>query len=197
LRPSSSIQVAWIHLAFVLTGVLTTLLGPILPELSLRLSLSDSQAGAFFTTQFIGSSIGVLVSSLLTVRRGFRITLGTGLGMMAVGAALLGSLGSWMAAAGSVFCYGIGLGLVIPAGNVWIAAANPTRRGSALNLLNLSWGIGAVACPFLVALAQRATELPELLLGLAGLLLLLAFPASSRSFGLLEVPPEQKESLEP
>src|SRR3989442_1650438 len=41
-----------VHAAFVLTGVMTTLLGPMLPVFSARWSLSDSQAGYLFTAHF-------------------------------------------------------------------------------------------------------------------------------------------------
>lgn len=151
----------------MLTGMLTTLLGPILPVLSLRWSLSDSQAGSLFTSQFLGSMMGAAISSPLMMRQGYQLSLVLGFAMMATGVCALASLSTWVAGLISVFCYGVGLGITIPTTNLWIAQANPTRRAAALNLLNLAWGAGAVTCPFLVALAQRTKSVPVLLFGLA------------------------------
>ena len=40
------------HAAFVLTGTVTTLLGPLLPVLATRWALEDASAGLLFTAQF-------------------------------------------------------------------------------------------------------------------------------------------------
>ena len=47
-----------------------------------------------------------------------------------------------------------------PAANLLVAEVHPGRRGAALNLLNVSWSVGAVACPFLVAAAAKLHEIP-------------------------------------
>ncbi len=47
-----------IHAGFILTGMVTTLLGPILPTLSSKWSLDDLRAGYLFTAQFLGSIYG-------------------------------------------------------------------------------------------------------------------------------------------
>jgi len=71
--------------AFVLTGVVTTFLGPILPVLASRWGLSDSRSGYFFTAQFLGSMLGVGISSFLLPRSGFRFSLGLAYLLMAGG----------------------------------------------------------------------------------------------------------------
>src|SRR5205823_9428650 len=78
-----------VHAAFVLTGVMTTLLGPMLPVFSARWMLSDSQAGYLFTAQFASSILGVALSSVLVQRFGYRLTIVSGLGFMALGAGVL------------------------------------------------------------------------------------------------------------
>jgi FHS family glucose/mannose:H+ symporter-like MFS transporter len=143
------------HAAFVPTGVVTILLGPLLPTLSSRWSLSDAQAGYLFTAQFTGSTLGVWLYGLMVRRLGFRLTMVAGLVMMALGVAILAT-SSWPAGLACVFGYGLGLGVTIPAANLAVAQANPRRRGSALNLLNFSWSVGAVACPFLVTAFVRS-----------------------------------------
>lgn len=56
------------YLGFVFTGIVNTFLGPILPLLAARWTLSDLRAGYFFATQFLGSMLGVGISTLLFYR---------------------------------------------------------------------------------------------------------------------------------
>ena len=162
-----------VHAAFVLTGVMTTLLGPMLPVFSARWSLSDSQAGYLFTAQFAASILGVALSSGMVHRYGYRLTIVFGLGFMAVGAGVLAQA-SWIVGLVSVCVYGFGLGLTIPTANLLIAELHPDRRAAALNLLNFPWGIGAVGCPFVVAALQRSQRTSLLLFGMAVCLALVA-----------------------
>lgn len=144
-----------LHLGFVLTGIVTTLLGPLLPVLSAKWNLLDFQAGYLFTSQFVGSMAGVGLSSVLTPRLGFRRTLALGFALVAIGLTTL-DLSTWMIGLASVFGYGMGLGLTIPTTNLLVAELYAGRRAAALNILNFAWGIGAAGCPALAALAFRA-----------------------------------------
>jgi MFS transporter, FHS family, glucose/mannose:H+ symporter len=175
-----------VHAAFVLTGVMTTLLGPMLPIFSGRWTLSDSQAGYLFTAQFATSILGVALSSLMVRRYGYRLTLVFGLGFMAVGAGAL-ARASWVVGLASVCVYGFGLGLTIPTANLLIAKLHPDRRAAALNLLNFSWGIGAVGCPFVVAALQRSQRTSLLLFGMTVCLGLVA-----TSLGCIRMPADTK-----
>lgn len=82
------------HAAFVLTGVVTTFLGPLLPALSVRWQLSDAQAGYFFSAQFMGSIVGSTLTSTLLPRRGFRFSMALGYVLMALGVGAL-ALTQW------------------------------------------------------------------------------------------------------
>ena len=133
------------HFAFVPAGILTILLGPLLPSLEARWSLNDAQAGELFTSQFLASTVGVGISGMLVPRLGYRVVLVLGLACMGLGVGML-PLGSWAFGMASVACFGAGLGLVIPTANLLVAEENPQRKASALSLLNFSWSVGAVAC---------------------------------------------------
>ena len=162
------------HAAFVPTGIVTVLLGPALPTLSARWSMNDAQAGQFFTVQFLASLGGNVLSGMLVQRFGYRVVLLAGLLCMAMGAMGLPlSAYHWMGVA-AVACYGVGLGLVIPTCNLLVAEVNPTRRAAAVSLLNFSWSVGAVACPFLLAPFQRAGHLNWFFYGLSVFILLVA-----------------------
>jgi fucose permease len=151
--------------------MVTVLLGPLLPELSVRWSLNYAQAGSLFTAQFAGATVGTSLSGVIVSRWGFRYAINVGLFAMAVGVAGL-PFSSHLLGLVCIFCYGSGLGLAIPAANLLVAAINPERRGAALSLLNFSWSLGAVACPVVVAAAVKADEVQLFLLLLAGLLFL-------------------------
>src|SRR3979411_1233128 len=76
---------------FVVTGMVATILGPSLPTFIARWALDDTQAGLFFTTQFTGSLLGVLLSSAILAMRGYRDALVLGFFLMAVGVAGMNS----------------------------------------------------------------------------------------------------------
>ncbi|MGH9684018.1 MAG: MFS transporter [Candidatus Acidiferrales bacterium] len=144
-----------LHAGFVLTGIFTILLGPILPILAAHWSLVDSQAADFFAAQFIGTFGGVALSSVLIPRRGFRSSFVLGFFLMAMGAITL-ARGSWIAALVSVFLYGGGTGFLTAATNLWVGEANLDGKSGALSLINFSWTVGAVACPFLIEFFRGA-----------------------------------------
>jgi fucose permease len=161
--------------------------------LSARWSLNYAQAGTLFTAQFLGATIGTGLSGPIVSRWGYRFAILTGLFAMAVG---VGSLpfSSRFPGLICIFSYGIGLGLSIPAANLLVAAMNADRRSAALSLLNFSWSVGAVACPFIVAVAAKVDQIRLFLVALAGFLLLVLLAiASLRSF----VEPAVEPLLEP
>jgi fucose permease len=157
---------ALVHLGFVLTGIFMVLLGPALPTLALHWRLSDSQAGLFFAAQFAGLALANFLSGILIPRFGFRPCFVIGFGLMATGAAFF-LHGSWMLALLAVFVYGFGTGLVTAATNLWIGETNAPNASGALSLVNFSWAVGAVACPFIVQFMQSAARFHDVLIGLA------------------------------
>jgi len=159
------------HAAFVPIGIVTVLLGPLLPILSTRWSLNYTQAGSLFTVQFLSSTVGVALSGFCVSRWGFRFAIKAGLLAMAVGVAQL-PYSSRVLGSACIGLYGLGFGLAVPAANLLVAEVHQFQRSAALNLLNFSWSVGAVACPFLVAAAVRTHRVPLLLAAFAGLLFL-------------------------
>jgi fucose permease len=135
---------------FVVTGFVTTVLGPVLPWLTARWSLSDAAAGALFTIQFTGSIVAGALSGLIAARIGSSRTLSTGYGLMAIGFAGL-ALGERLTGTLAIAVAGVGLGLVVPTTNLIVARLTPDRAAAALGGLNLCWGIGAATWPVIVA----------------------------------------------
>ncbi|MFZ3342506.1 MAG: MFS transporter [Terriglobales bacterium] len=182
LQPSSSKRlILAAQFAFLPTGILTTLLGPMLPLLIARWTLSDTQAGNLFLVQFLSSLLGVQLSGVLLSRLGFRPSFLLGLLLMACGTATL-YMGSVVLGMASVAVYGLGLGLIIPTDNLLIAEVSSTSRSSAVSLLNFFWGIGAVLCSLLVAWAEAHRALPLFFGAVSLLLVLLAFAMRGLAF---------------
>jgi fucose permease len=156
---------------FLPVGIVTVLLGPLLPTLSARWSLDYSQAGALFTAQYLTSTAAVALSGVLVSRWGYRFAMKAGLLLITVGLAFLLS-GSEVLGIACIAGYGAGLGLAVPAANLLVAEVNPARRSAKLNVLNFCWSAGSVACPFLVAFAAVRHRVPLLLGLVAGCMLL-------------------------
>jgi MFS transporter, FHS family, glucose/mannose:H+ symporter len=197
------------QIAFLPTGILQTLLGPMLPILIARWALNDTQAGYLFLVQFLASLAGVQLSGLLLTRWGFRPAFLWGLLLMACGVStlLLGSSALGMAA---VAAYGLGLGLLVPSDNLLIAeigsgstsasgaasrgssqgssqessqrSSEASARASAVSLLNFFWGVGAVFCSLMVAWTAAHKLLPFFLGSVALFLVLLAFAMRNLPF---------------
>jgi fucose permease len=158
---------------FVISGMVATILGPSLPTFIARWALDDTQAGLFFTTQFTGSLLGVLLSSAILSLRGYRDALVLGFFLMAAGVTGLNS-GSHQMALLATALYGFGFGIVIPATNLCIAEISGARRVAALNLVNMAWGTGAIACPVLLLAGLRTNRFNAVLFSVAASALLLS-----------------------
>src|ERR1700724_3990758 len=125
---------------FVLTGIPTVIIGPILPLFISRWSLSDTQAGLFFTVQFAASLCGVWITTWLTSHRGYRPSLFIGYLLTGAGLAMLNPPTHALALVATA-AFGVGYGMVVPPTNLSAAEAGGAGMGS---LLNFAGGIGGV-----------------------------------------------------
>jgi FHS family glucose/mannose:H+ symporter-like MFS transporter len=164
-----------LFIGFVLSGIATTIVGPMLPVFIRRWGLDDGQAGLFPSIQFLAALAGTGVSGAWMAWRGYRPSLVAGYALMGFGLATLNA-STHVNALASAAALGFGYGLITPGTNLYVAEAGGTRSASLLNLLNFAWGAGAMACSPLIALALRNSRLPRLLIGYAifGALLALA-----------------------
>jgi MFS transporter, FHS family, glucose/mannose:H+ symporter len=165
---------------FVLSGIATTIVGPMLPVFIRRWSLDDGQAGLFSTVQFIAAWCGTLASTVIVSWRGYRTPLVLGYLLIGVGLLFLNA-DAYRAAMIAVGTYGLGYGLITPGTNLLVAEVGGAKSASLLNLLNSSWGVGAMACSPLVALALRGNAVSGFLAGFAafgGIILLCLLFAS-------------------
>ena len=73
--PVATNGIMLIHADFLITGIVMTFIGPMLPILATRWSLTDAQSGSLIFVQFFTSMFGMLVSGVSVQRQGYRFTL--------------------------------------------------------------------------------------------------------------------------
>src|SRR5882762_7477609 len=151
---------------FVLSGIATTIIGPMLPIFIRRWSLDDGQAGLFSTIQFLAALGGTLASSVIAAWRGYRPALVLGYALMGGGLASLNAATHAVALAATA-AFGLGYGLITPGTNLFVAELGGAKSASLLNQLNFAWGAGAMICSPLIALALKRNGLGILLAGTA------------------------------
>jgi MFS transporter, FHS family, glucose/mannose:H+ symporter len=152
-------------IGFVVCGIVTVLPGPLLPVLAARWGLRDVQSGAFFAAEFAASTIAAIMAP-----RRMRWSLPRGYALLTVGVLLLVVAGRAFSpsvghdlALGSFTIIGLGIGLSVTATNLLVGSSAKELRAQRLSVVNLWWGIGAVACPWMVAIAERTANLDILL----------------------------------
>jgi FHS family glucose/mannose:H+ symporter-like MFS transporter len=172
---SRNALLAVLFLGFVLSGIATTIVGPMLPVFIRRWGLDDGQAGLFSSVQFLAALLGTVISGAWMAWRGYRPSLVAGYAFIGYGLATLNA-STQVNALVATAAFGLGYGLITPGTNLYVAEAGGARGASLLNLLNFTWGAGAMACSPLIALALRRNRLPGLLIGYAifGAVLVLA-----------------------
>lgn len=167
---------------FVLSGIATTIIGPMLPIFKLRWSLDDGQAGLFSTVQFLFALGGTLASSAIAHWWGYRPALVLGYTLMGGGLAFLNADTHTIAMAATA-AFGLGYGLITPGTNLFVGELGGAKSASLLNKLNFAWGAGAMACSPLIALALKHNGIGILLIGSAVFGGILVVGLSLTSFG--------------
>jgi fucose permease len=168
---------------FVLSGIATTIIGPMLPIFIKRWSLDDGQAGLFSSIQFLAALGGTLASSAIATWWGYRPALVLGYALMGGGLASLDASTHGLALAATA-AFGLGYGLITPGTNLFVAELGGTKSASLLNQLNFAWGAGAMACSPLIALALKRNGLGMLLAGTAVFGVILVVGLLFVSFGV-------------
>jgi len=177
---------------FVVNGIVISFIGPILPAFMAKWGLDDSRAGLFSLVQFSGSFAGVLVSSPLISAKGFKPAITLGLAMLGLGFALLNTPTFPLALAASGI-YGLGYGFATPGTNLWVGESYGSRRASALSIMNLAWGAGAISSSPLAMLTLRTSHVSLLLYVVGAACALLAIMLLRMPFGK----PHQEENPAP
>jgi fucose permease len=192
-KPSPSSKSVTFYLlcaGFVVNGIVISFIGPLLPVFMAKWGLDDSRAGLFSLAQFSASLTGVLISSALVSTKGFKPAITMGLVMLGLGFALLNAPTFALALAASGI-YGLGYGFNTPGTNLWVGENYGDRRASALNIMNLAWGAGAISSSPLAMLSVRTSQVTPLLYLVGAICAALALVLFRMPFGK---PQHEKDS---
>jgi fucose permease len=131
-------------LAILVYGLIAPMLGALLPTYN----LTSEQQGTLATVYAIGLVIASLSAGPFIDKKGNKSALLAGLFLVAASLFAAPNAGGYY---GLVFVYlvlGLGGGIVVTGANSLVGAVEPTRRGSALNFLNLFFGLGGILTTF-------------------------------------------------
>jgi fucose permease len=138
-------------------GIVMSSLGSLLPALFAEIGFEKADAGGLFLVMNFGMLVSSLLFGPICDRFGFRA-------LLAVSSLMVGGSFSMLAAAGeygtilaSLALLGLGGGGLNGGTNALLNDISPDRRASALNLLGIFFGFGALFTPFLIgSLLERA-----------------------------------------
>ncbi len=137
--------------AFFVYGLIASMLGTILPDLSKRFDLSPSQNGSIAFSQALGLILASLSVGPLLDNEGKKIGLVLGLTLISVALYALPRSRGFRIITLLFFLLGVGGGIVVTGATALVSDVNPLHRGTALSLVNLFFGLGGLVTPFLSA----------------------------------------------
>ena len=138
-------------LAIFVYGMIAAMLGTILPELSERFRLTPTQNGTIATVQALGLIIASLCVGPLLDTQGDKVGLILGLGSIAAALFLLPRAKSYGNILLLLFLLGMGGGIVVTGANALANGVSGSQSAVVLNLVNLFFGLGGLATPFIAA----------------------------------------------
>ena len=138
-------------LAIFVYGMIAAMLGTILPNLSDRFHLTPTQNGTIAFVQALGLIIASLGVGPLLDTEGDKVALILGLVCIAFALFLLPRAGGFRDILLLLFLLGMGGGIVVTGANALANAAGGANSAIVLNLVNLFFGLGGLATPFIAA----------------------------------------------
>jgi FHS family glucose/mannose:H+ symporter-like MFS transporter len=161
-------SIFWLAAGFLLAGLGTVMLGPILPSLLHDWQLTDQQGGLLLAAKFIGSFLGGV-----SVPRRLRFGVLGGMTFACAGFGAFALSGGLASGAACLFVGGFGLGQIIASTNIVVGRRYREHTGSALASVNFFWSLGAAACGLIAAAVLPRFHLRGPLLTFAGMFLVI------------------------
>ncbi len=154
--------------AFVF-GIVMSSLGSLLPSLFEVVGFEKADAGRLFLLMNFGMLVGSLLFGPICDRFGFRALLAISCLLVGGSFAMLAAARQYGAVSGSLALLGLAGGALNGGANALLNDISPDRRASALNLLGIFFGCGALFTPFLIGSLLEQAGLRLILVSLATL----------------------------
>ncbi len=137
--------------AIFVYGMMAAMLGTILPDLSSRFQLTPRQNGTIAFAQALGLMLASLGVGPLLDDFGKKAGLILGLACIGLALSLLPRSTGYRGIVFLLFLLGVGGGIVVTGANALTSDVGEAHRAIALNLVNLFFGLGGLATPFISA----------------------------------------------
>ena len=135
-------------LAIFVYGMIAAMLGTILPSFQ----FTPDESGSVALAQALGLVLASLSAGPLTDNKGKKLALVISLALIAVALFLLANAErDPTQVAIYMFIQGFGGGMLVTSANALVSDINPEKRAATLNFLNLFFGLGGMATPFVAA----------------------------------------------
>jgi fucose permease len=138
-------------LAIFVYGMIAAMLGTILPELSDRFHLTPTQNGTIAFAQALGLIVASVGVGPLLDTEGDKIGLILGLAFIAIALYVLPRSPGFRSILLLLFLLGTGGGIVVTGANALANSVSGAHSATVLNLVNLFFGLGGFATPFISA----------------------------------------------
>lgn len=156
-------------------GIVMAILGAILPALFERIGFGAGAAGNLFLTMNFAMLVATLFFGPVVDRFGFKSILAVAAVLVAVAFLALSRASSYGVVLAAAVVLGLGGGALNGGTNALTSDLNEgEKRASALNVLGINFGFGALFIPFLIGTMRQALGLGRIL-ALATLLSLVPF----------------------
>ena len=150
-------------LAIFVYGMIAAMLGTVMPTLP----LDTSQKASVALAQAIGLIIASVSAGPIIDNKGKKLALLSGLALVTIALLVLPSVFSFGPIVLAFLLLGLGGGIIVTAANALVSDINEERRSSTLNFLNLFFGLGGLATPFVAANLLRGNNTALLYTGAA------------------------------
>lgn len=138
-------------LAIFIYGMIAAMLGTILPDLSERFGLTPAQNGTIAFAQAIGLMIASVGVGPLLDAQGDKVGILLGLACIFAALLLLPRSRGYGSIVALLFLLGLGGGIADTSANALVSGLSAEHRATALNLVNLFFGLGGLVTPFISA----------------------------------------------
>jgi fucose permease len=150
-------------------AIIVFALGILLPALTLKFQLTDTEKGFLFLIQNLAIFFPILISGPILDRFGRKPVLVAGALFMAIAVVGIGHVPTYSGLLALLFLLGLGGGCTNIGNNTLISDLYPDNPGRALNWVNVAFGAGAIGIPLLYALLADHLGIP-LFMSLLGLI---------------------------
>jgi fucose permease len=177
-------------LAVFVYGLIAPILGALLPSYG----LNPEQQGTLAMLQALGLVVASLSAGPIIDVKGNKSALVAGLALIVISLASAPNAGGYAGLLIVYFVLGVGGGTVVTGANALVGAVEPGRRGSALNFLNLFFGLGGIITTFVASEKMDPALVCYSIAALTAITLVvnaitkMPSPSGEASFRLNEVP---------